>query len=80
MSAFWPWWVQMWPQVFPNLIASLLWVPLAGLGLWAYHQLFKRVVARHTVRMEAQMEAATAKVHELSRRVEELVNVIAGRG
>jgi hypothetical protein len=67
----------MWPQVFPNLIASLLWGPmgalLSALVLWVYHRLINK---QHV----AELKAATARLHEASQRIEALIGEVDGRG
>lgn len=36
----WLWWA--WLQIWPNLVANVIWVPLA----WAHHMLMKRHITR----------------------------------
>jgi hypothetical protein len=42
------WVVRNWPQVWPNLLADVLWQPLAlGAGLWWHHTRIRRLLAEH---------------------------------
>jgi hypothetical protein len=48
----WLW--SAWLQVWPNLAANVIWVPLA----WAHHQMMQRQAVEHHEEMKAHVTGA----------------------
>jgi hypothetical protein len=54
------WFSSAWAQVWPNLIADALWVPLAA---WWAHSRARRIAARHAALVEAALRAHRDEPH-----------------
>lgn len=54
------WLASTWSQLWPNLLADALWVPLAA---WWLHSRIRRIAARHAAAVEAALRHHREQLH-----------------
>lgn len=54
------WLAAAWAQVWPNLLADALWVPLAA---WWAHSRIRRMANRHAAQVEQLLEHHRQELH-----------------
>ncbi|MFI1165662.1 hypothetical protein ACH4UM_19105 [Streptomyces sp. NPDC020801] len=54
------WLTSTWGQLWPNLLADALWVPLAA---WWAHSRVRRIAARHAALVESALRQHREELH-----------------